>query len=103
MTYLLGFRSEAIETVALDVSKALGITLEPSESGSRGCGYFRSENENAFCVLQKNRSEGFFADFAEPDFAEYPVLMYIDTPLNERAFGRWTEKLDAELLRASTY
>ena len=105
MVYLFGFVSEDLDALAVELSKALRISLEPYKAGSRGGEYYRGQGDDESLILQHNRDVGVFPELAEEEFPNYRLLLYVETLKDKPSVVRWFEqsKLVASLLRVSKY
>lgn len=81
---LYGFEGEDIDVARHLVEGGLEIELDAHESLYRGGDYYRQELGNGELTLQANKdllwqdSDPFEEQWAEPEFAAYAVLLYIE-------------------------
>jgi hypothetical protein len=83
---LWGFLSEDVESVREEVERLLGVTFRMHESASIGPYYFAElEEPESELILRPNLDAGFDEDvddpddvFAEPDFPDFGVLLYVE-------------------------
>lgn len=83
---LWGFHSDDVERVREDVEQLLGVTFRLHESASIGPYYFAPLDEpESDLILRPNLDAGFDEDvddpddaFAEPDFPDFGVLLYVE-------------------------
>lgn len=83
---LWGFHSEDVENVREEVERLLGVAFRLHESASIGPYYFSPLDEpESDLILRPNLDAGFDEEaddpddaFAEPDFPDYGVLLYVE-------------------------
>lgn len=83
---LWGFLSEDVESVREEVERLLGVTFRMHESASIGPYYFADlDDPESELTLRPNLDARFDEDvddpddaFAEPDFPDFGVLLYVE-------------------------
>ncbi len=83
---LWGFLSDDVEGVREEVERLLGVTFRMHESASIGPYYFADlDDPESDLILRPNLDAGFDEDvddpddaFAEPDFPDFGVLLYVE-------------------------
>jgi hypothetical protein len=104
MTFLFGFHSTELSSLADSLARWLGIEFLRRDSLWRGGDYFFAERGEETYLLQTNNDGGPPGEPAEENFADFASLIYIETK-------RWEDLtsilsgLDPkpELLRISRY
>jgi hypothetical protein len=77
-TSLYGFTGLALEKARELVEHALKVKLHAHESFYHGGDYYRLEQEDVTLILQRNYDCIDDEDFAEPEFPNVEVLLYLD-------------------------
>ena len=81
---LYGFQVEDIEVARHLVESVLGIKLDAHESLYQGGDYYRKELGDAELILQPNKDllwqdvDPLEDRWAEPEFAVYPILLFLE-------------------------
>jgi hypothetical protein len=75
MVSVYEFSEGALPQLAAMIERSLGIRFELHESDMRGGEYYLHQTDAEQIILQLNRDNG---DTAEEDFADVPVLLYIE-------------------------
>ena len=83
---LWGFLTDDVESVREEAERLLGVTFRLLESASIGPYYFAElDDPESELTLRPNLDAGFDEDvddpddaYAEPDFPEYGVLLYVE-------------------------
>lgn len=83
---LWGFLTDDVESAREDAERLLGVTFRLHESASIGPYYFAELGEpESDLILRPNLDAGFDEDrddpddaFAEPDFPDFGVLLYVE-------------------------
>lgn len=92
---LWGFLSEDVEAVREEVERALGVAFRMHESASIGPYYFAElDDPESDLILRPNLDAGFDEDaddpddaYAEPDFPDFGVLLYVERKTEGRPGG----------------
>ena len=96
---LFGTKEQTLTETADAVARAIGVSFELHESGYLGGEYFRSlglEGEEVLVQANAEDEEGYLT---EPDFADFPTLVYVNRGSEE--FARALEAVpELELLRS---
>jgi len=101
---LYGFAELNLSTAKEIVENALGILLEPHESGYRGGAYYRWTENGTEIILQRN-FDCLDNDLAEPEFPTATILMYLDGKQSVKTLSERIEShaCRVERLRFTTY
>jgi hypothetical protein len=98
---LFGWRSDDLDEVKVRVEEALGLMLEPHESGYLGGLYYRcGDPRGEELVLQRNLE---LEELMEDEFPDHLVLLYVSRTQRRDEIKSRIKSVGAELLRHADF